>query len=109
MAGSRKTSDLNSPLLLPECSFQPAPARKHRELWRHASACGDLENVAGAEKAIKGFRGAHHRKVNLKTFSTYQWVDEGDRIFDQDGPRHGTAPFPRNLEILLQNRTWFPL
>ncbi len=92
-----KPSDLNSPLLLPECSFQPA--RKHRELWRHASAYGDLENVAGAEKAIKGFRSVHHRKVNLKSFSTYKWVDEGDRIFDQDGPRHGIAPSPRNWKF----------
>ena len=92
-----KPSDLNSPLLLPESSFQPA--RKHRELWRHASAYGNLENVVGAEKAIKGFRSAHHRKVNLKSFSTYKWLDEGDRIFDQAGERHGVAPFPRNWKF----------
>jgi hypothetical protein len=96
-AGRVKPTNLDSPLLLPESSFKAAS--KHRELWRHASAYGDLQNVSGAERAIRGFRSAHHRKVNLKTFSTYKWVDEGDRIFDQDGPRHGVAPFPRNWKL----------
>jgi hypothetical protein len=95
-----KPSNLDSPLLLPECSFRAAP--KHRELWRHANAYGNLENVAGAEKAIRGFRGAHHRKITLKKFTTYKWVDEGNRIFDQDGPRHGIAPFPRNWKFSYQ-------
>jgi hypothetical protein len=89
-----KPSDLNSPLLLPESSFEPG--RKHLNLWRHASAYGDPQNIVSAEKAIKGFRNAHHRKVNFKSFaSTYKWVDERNRIYDQDGPRHGIAPFPR--------------
>ncbi len=96
-AGRVKPTNLDSPLLLPESSFQAT--RKYKELWRHANAYGDPENVSGAERAIKGFRSAHRRKVNLKTFSTYKWVDEGDRVFDQDGPRHGIAPFPRNWKF----------
>jgi hypothetical protein len=88
-----KPSDLNSPLLLPECSFEPG--RKYLDLWRHAAAYGDPQNIVGAEKAIKGFRNAHRRKINFKSFSSsYKWVDERDRIFDEDGPRHGIAPFP---------------
>ena len=88
-----KPSGLDSPLLLPECSFEPG--RKQRSLWRHASAYGDPENIVGAESAIRGFRNTHLRKVNLRSFSTYKWVDQGDRIYDLDGPRHGIAQFPR--------------
>jgi hypothetical protein len=89
-----KPADLSSPLLLPECSFEPE--HKHRDLWRHACAYGDLQNVVGAEKAIRDFQNAHHRKVGFKTFSAYKWVDRRDRIFDKDGERHGIAPFPRD-------------
>jgi hypothetical protein len=88
-----KPSNLSSPLLLPECSF--ASGSKHRDLWRHASAYGDPNNIIGAEKAINNFRNIYHRKVKLKSFSKYGWVDEYERIYDQDGPRHGVAPFPR--------------
>ncbi len=88
-----KPADLKSPLLLPESSF--IPARRHREIWRHARAYGDPLNIIGAEKAIKGFRNAHHRKVFHKSFHSYKWVDESDRIYDSDGPRHGVAPPPR--------------
>lgn len=88
-----KPSNLSSPLLLPECSF--GSGSKHRDLWRHASAYGDPNNVIGAEKAINSFRNAYHRKIKLKNFSKYGWIDEYDRIYDQDGPRHGVAPFPR--------------
>jgi hypothetical protein len=89
-----RPSDINSPLLLPECSFEAG--RKHRDLWRHASAYGDIQNIMGAEKAIRGFRSAHHRKLSFQSFSsTYKWVDERDRIYDQSGERHGMAPFPR--------------
>jgi hypothetical protein len=88
-----KPKDINSPLLLPECSF--VPERKNCELWRHASAYGDSGNISGAEKAIRDFQNTHHRKVNIANFSSYKWVDREDRIYDQDGPRHGLAPFPR--------------
>jgi hypothetical protein len=88
-----KPSDLSSPLLLPECSFESRG--NHLDLWRHASAYGDAQNIVSAEKAIHRFRNTYHRKVNLKTFSAYKWVDERDRIYGQDGERHGVAPFPR--------------
>ena len=87
-----KPSNVDSPLFLPECSFEPG--RKHLELWRHASAYGDPQNIVGAEKAIESFRNAHHRKVNFKGSHAYKWVDERERIYDQGGPRHGIAPFP---------------
>lgn len=93
-----KPSDISSPLLLPECSFEAG--RKHRDLWRHASAYGDPQNIRGAEKAISGFRNTHRRKVTYKSFnSAYKWVDERDRIYDQDGQRHGIAPFPRGWKF----------
>jgi hypothetical protein len=89
-----KPTDLSSPLLLPECSFEPE--HEHRDLWRNAGAYGDLQNVTGAERAIRSFQNTHHRKVGFRTFSAYKWVDRRDRIFDQDGERHGIAPFPRD-------------
>ena len=88
-----KPSDLDSPLLLPKCSFEPE--HKCRDLWRHASAYGDPMNIVGAEKAIKGFKNTHLRKVKLRDHHTYKWVDQGDKIYSQDGPRHGSAQFPR--------------
>lgn len=88
-----KPSDLGSPLLLPECSFESKG--NHLDLWRHATSYGDPENIVSAEKAIHKFRNTYHRKVNLATFSTYKWVDERDRVYGRDGERHGNPPFPR--------------
>ena len=90
-------SGLDSPLLLPECSF--TPKRREAELWRHACAYGDRQNILGARKAINSFRSAHYRKVSYKTFSAQRWVDEQERVFDKDGPRHGVAPFPRDWKF----------
>jgi hypothetical protein len=101
-----KPSDANSPLLLPACCFEAG--RKHRDMWRHASAYGDPQNIVGAEKAIRGFRNAHNRKVTFKSFSsTYKWVDERDRIYDQDGERHGIAPFPRDWKYSYKIESGF--
>jgi hypothetical protein len=88
-----KPLNLGSPLLLPKCAFQCAG--KHLEMWRHANAYGDSENVAGAEKAVRAFRSAYYKKVERRRAVTSKWVDDADRIFDTDGPRHGVAPFPR--------------
>jgi hypothetical protein len=88
-----KPLNLSSPLLLPESSFDCIS--KHRDLWRHASAYGDPNNIVGAEKAIDEFRNAYHRKVTFETFSKYAWVDDQARLYGRDGPRHGIAPFPR--------------
>jgi hypothetical protein len=92
-----KPASLASPLLLPECSF--VPERKNRELWRHASAFGDLRNIDGAEKALAEFRNTQRRRVAFGTFSAYRWVDEHGRVFDGDGERHGTPPFPRGWKF----------
>ncbi|MGD0580263.1 MAG: hypothetical protein ABSC08_15195 [Bryobacteraceae bacterium] len=89
-----KPSDLNSPLLLPECAF--SAARKHSDLWRHACSYGDSNNIDGAEKAIGAFQSCYRRRVDSGRPKQSKWVDEQDRIFDHDGPRHGAAPFPRD-------------
>ena len=92
-----KPADVGSPLLLPECAFKPG--RRHTGLWRHALAYGDMQNVVGAEKAIVAFRATHYRKLDAGGFSRntkHTWIDEGNRVFDKDGPRHGLTPYPRN-------------
>jgi hypothetical protein len=89
-----KPSGLGSPLLLPETVFKPEG--KHQRMWRYARAYGDMQNVIGAEKAIKAFQLTHHRKVEFQGLSKQRWIDDGDRIFGQDGPWHGVAPYPRN-------------
>jgi hypothetical protein len=95
-----KPKDTSSPLLLPESSF--VPERAQLNLWRHAYAYGDAGNIIGAEKAIKSFEKSHNRKVNSGSFRSYKWIDRKDRVFDQDGPRHGVAPFPRGWKYSYQ-------
>ena len=94
-----KPANLDSPLLLPEGQFEAK--RKHRDLWRHASAYGDPQNIVGAEKAINEFRSVHRQKVNRKDrdFSEYEWVDDLDRIYNDARERHAEAPFPRNWKF----------
>ncbi len=92
-----KPSAMNSPLLLPQCAFKCE--RGHGDMWRHALAYGDMQNIAGAEKAIEDFRDTHHRKLAFQNYSKYAWIDAADRIFDEDGPRHGAAPYPRNWKF----------
>jgi hypothetical protein len=88
-----RPSTIESPLLLPECSFDAG--KKHGELWRHATSYGDINNIVAAQRAVRAFQTAFRRKVELKYISHYKWVDERDRIYDEDGPRHGQPPFPR--------------
>lgn len=89
-----KPSSLDSPLLLPECAFKTR--RKHENLWRHALAYGDIQNVAGAAKAVESFRTAHQQKTQLSGYTVQKWVDDADRVFDEAGERHAIAPYPRN-------------
>jgi hypothetical protein len=100
-----KPLNLGSPLLLPECSFQCGG--KNLDLWRHASSYGDPGNILGAEKAIKAFKNAHSRKIENRNFATNKWVDQGDRIFDTSGERHGVAPFPRGWKYSYRIETGF--
>jgi len=99
-----KPKDLNSPLLLPECSF--VPEGKHRELWRHASA-HDTWDILGAEKAIDDFWKTHRRKVIIASFSAYKWVDQRDRIYAPDRLRHAVAPFPREWKYSYRIESGF--
>jgi len=87
-----KPKDLDSPLLLPECSF--AADGRHRELWRHASA-RESNDILGAEKAIQSFWKTHRKKVTVSSPIGYKWVDQRDRIYSPDKLRHAIAPFPR--------------
>src|SRR5918992_2493778 len=36
------------------------------------------------------------RIVSAHVGKRWRWVDGNDCVFDHTGPRHGTAPFPRN-------------
>jgi hypothetical protein len=104
-SNSVRPADLGSPLLLPVCAFKPE--RKHSNLWRHACAYGDLQNVFGAAKAIESFRNDHYRKVEARDCTRLKWVDSADRIFSKDGARHGVAPFPRNWKYSFQIEAGF--
>jgi hypothetical protein len=88
---------INSPLLLPQCAFKCE--RRHSDMWRHALAYGDIQNITGAERAIQDFRDTHHRKVAFQNYSQQKWVDAASRIFDDDGAKHGVAPYPRNWKF----------
>jgi hypothetical protein len=89
-----KPSSLGSPLLLPECAFKTQS--KHENLWRHALAYGDMQNVIGAVKAIESFRITYRQKVEFAGYSANKWIDNADRVFDEAGQRHAPAPYPRN-------------
>jgi hypothetical protein len=88
-----KPSALDSPLLLPECSFEVVG--KHRDLWRHVCSYGDPGNIEGAEKAIQAFWNFYRRRIDFGGAKQSKWIDRGDRIFNENGERHGIAPFPR--------------
>ena len=100
-----KPPNIESPLLLPQCAFKCD--KRNAELWRHALAYGDIENIIGAEKAVEAFRSSHHRKVIVQNSSKYKWVDEVDRIFDDNGARHGQAQYPRNWKYSYRNEMGF--
>ena len=100
-----KPQTLASPLLLPECSF--GVSGRHRDLWRHAESYGDLNNIGGARKAIESFSMTYRRKIELKGCSKHGWVDDNGRIYDDDGPRHGAAPFPRGWKYSYQIESGF--
>ncbi len=89
-----KPCALNSPLLLPECSFDVIG--RHRDLWRHAVSYGDPGNIEGAEKAIHAFWNFYRRRIEFEGANKQsKWIDRGDRVFSEDGERHGISPFPR--------------
>lgn len=88
-----KPSALDSPLMLPECSFEVVG--RHRDLWRHACSYGDTKNIEGAEKALHAFWNFYRRRVDFEGVKQSKWIDRGDRIFNENGERHGIAPFPR--------------
>lgn len=100
-----KPFNLDSPLLLPGCSF--GAASKHRDLWRHACSYGDSNNIDGAAKAISAFRSCYLRKVEFRGFKQGKWADEQDRVFDQNGARHGAAPFPRDWKYSFRIEVGF--
>ena len=95
-----KPSALDSPLLLPECSFEVVG--RHRDLWRHACSYGDPGNIEGAEKAVHAFWNFYRRRIDFEGAKQSKWIDRGDRIFDEDGERHGIAPFPRGWKYSYQ-------
>ena len=98
-----KPSDLKSPLLLPECCFD---AGRHGDLWRKATAYGDLENVNGAEKAVDAFRSEWLRK-NDGGPGYSRWIDKHGRIFDHRAERHADAPFPRDRKYSYRLESGF--
>jgi hypothetical protein len=100
-----KPTSLNSPLLLPECAFKAQS--KHENLWRHALAYGDIQNVIGAVKAIESFRITYRQKVEFAGYSANKWIDNADRVFDEAGPRHAPAPYPRNWKYSYGIETGF--
>jgi hypothetical protein len=83
----------NSALLLPETCF--TCSARNRDMWRHALAYGDPNNLTGAENAISQFSRTHRQHVIFSGHPSYKWVDDSERIYDEDGQRHGDAPPPR--------------
>ena len=98
-----KPTDLSSPLLLPQCCFD---AGRHSDLWRRAEDYGDMQNVNGAEKAIRAFELELLRR-NDGGPGYPRWIDRRDRVFDHRGERHGAAPFPRNSKYSYRLESGF--
>jgi len=83
----------SSPLLLPQSSF--SCSAKNRDMWRHALAYGDPENLVGAIHAMELFTRTHRQRIVFSGHPSQKWIDDSERIYDEDGPRHGDAPSPR--------------
>lgn len=92
-----KPVDLRSPLLLPASCFRCGAG--NRELWRHASSYGNMENITGAEKAVENFTRTHFRRVIASGVQQSKWVDDADLIFEESGERHALAPPPRSWKF----------
>lgn len=90
---------LDSPLLLPECSFRCS--NPYTRVWQRATSYGDQGCVPAAEKAIHAFKNAYYRRVVFQTRgepprAQQKWVDDIGLIFHDRGERHGVAPPPRD-------------
>lgn len=87
-----KPQDESSCLLLPECAF--AVSGRVKNLWGIASQSGS-DRIRGAVKAVQKFRSTHWMRNDVRR----AWIDEGGRVFDHHGARHGVAPFPRSWKF----------
>jgi hypothetical protein len=92
-----KPADLSSPLLLPASCFKCSS--RHVELWRHAQAYGDIENINSAEQAVSQFRREYLRRIVFSGRQQNKWLDQNELVFDEDGERHAIAPSPRSWKF----------